>query len=319
MSAATLWSLTSDLDKMGKQSASRVVVFVAVQRFHGAPRAAPWSRRWARDARGRCSWRTRGCCSRWRSGRCTRWRRIPWRWSPLRELRHRRQAERILLSVLGGRSSSRRAYGTGCLTCASSWSGWFSCSCRGATGTSEETVKGERGEGGAPWVTSGDGVCSHQFFATVLGSRRSRPVRSIASHCRAARAGVPAGAATARDWACRSYRAGVAACAPSLTAPCSGAREAHPLVKMETSEQEEQEIEMEDPQGAPRPPPVPARAIARRSRKSAREPFSRPLLGRRTPPRPAHPRPAALLAQLVSWPDGGSRQRHVDDQSRDPP
>jgi drug/metabolite transporter (DMT)-like permease len=35
---ATLWSLTSDLDKMGKQSASSFVVFVAVQRvLMGAP------------------------------------------------------------------------------------------------------------------------------------------------------------------------------------------------------------------------------------------------------------------------------------------
>ena len=148
---ATLWSLTSDLDKMGKQSASSFVVFVAVQRvLMGAPLGGALVAKVGARRAGEVFVENAGLLLALAIGEMYTMAAY------LMALDHlfvsyaiAAKRSGILLSVLGGRSSSRRAYGTGCLTCASSWSGWFSCSCRGATGTSEETVKGERGEGGA--------------------------------------------------------------------------------------------------------------------------------------------------------------------------
>ena len=194
-------------------------------------------------------------------------------------------------------------------------------------------MKGERGEGGARpsrLFSSGNGVCSHQFFChRPRISEVSTRERSIASHCRAAlerafwRAPPPLGtgraALIARAWRHR---------APSLTAPCSGAREAHPLVKMETSEQEEQEIEMWKIRKVRAPAASASPLALARSRGGAEKKRSRTLFPPSPrppyplpPPRPAHPRPAAPPPPRTARqrPDGGSRQRHVDDQSRDPP
>ena len=186
-------------------------------------------------------------------------------------------------------------------------------------------MKGERGEGGDVQVfSSGDGVCSHQFFATVLGSRRSRPVRDR-SHPTVARPerafwrapplGTGRAALIARAWRHRAIP--------------------HRAVFRRTRDTPARQDGDQRARGAgdrgcgrsarcaPRPPPRPrsrSRDRAAEQKKRSRTLFPPSPRPPYPLPRPAHPRPAAPPPPRTARqrPDGGSRQRHVDDQSRDP-